>query len=169
MKKLKDWLGLIIGAIFGVIAGFLIAQPKVNKLKKQVASLQKNNAQLLARCDYLQNEFRELLVQHKALKVLQLKKKTESKGRIHENLMMQYAIRDYLELLLKRVKDGKKLSGEEKVFFKAFEGVIEGTALSTDDKARIKEYVMAQHSAEIHALRECDYTATLQALNECRF
>jgi len=166
MNKLRDWLGVIIGALFGGIACLLIMQPKVNKLKKQVAALQKNNAQLLARCDQLQKEFQELFVQHKALKALHFKKKADSKGRLQENLMMQYAIRDYLELLLKRVKTQQKFDGNEKAFFKAFEGVIEGAVLTGSDKTRVKEYVMTHHKAEIDALRVCDFAPTLQALNE---
>ena len=167
MKKLADWIIALIALLSGIVIGVLAMQPKVNKLKKQVAALQKNNAQLLARCDQLQVEFRELLVQHKALKALHFKKKADSKGRLQENLMMQYAIRDYLELLLKRVKTQQKFERDEKVFFKAFEGVIEGAALSGSDKAHVKEYVLAHHKGEIDALRECDFTLTLQALNEC--
>lgn len=167
MNKLKDWICVILATFAGFFACFLIMQPKVNKLKKQVAVLQENNAQLLARCNHLQEEFRELLVQHKALKALQFKKKADSKGRLQENLMMQYAIRDYLELLLKRVKTQQKFDNGEKTFYKAFEGVIEGAPLSGTDKAHVKEYVLAHHKGEIDALRECDFTLTLQALNEC--
>lgn len=167
MKKLTDWIIALIGLLSGILIGILAMQPKVNKLKKQVAALQNNNAQLLARCDQMKVEFRDLLVQHKALKALHFKKKADSKSRLQENLMMQYAIRDYLELLLKRVKTQQKFDRDEKVFFKAFEGVIEGAALSVSDKAHVKEYVFTHHKGEIEALRECDFTLTLQALNEC--
>lgn len=166
MKKLADWIIALIALLTGIVVGMLAMQPKINKLKKQVVSLQKNNAQLLARCDQLQTEFRELLVQHKALKALHFKKKADSKGRLQENLVMQYAIRDYLELLLKRVKTQQKFASNEKVFFKAFEGVIEGATLTGSDKAHVREYVLSHHKAEIDALRECDFAPTLQALNE---
>ena len=167
MKKLADWI--IGGLIFltGFIAAVLVMQPKINKLKKQVATLQKNNSHLLDRCSQLQTEFRELLVQHKALKALHFKKKAESKGRMQENLMMQYAIRDYLELLIKRVKHQEKFDNDEKLFFKAFEGVIDGAALSASEKVRVKEYVTAHHKADIEALKECDFALTLNELNEC--
>lgn len=167
MKKLADWI--IGGLIFltGFIAAILVMQPKINKLKKQVATLQKNNTQLLERCSHLQAEFHELLVQHKALKALHFKKKAESKGRMQENLMMQYAIRDYLELLIKRVKHQQKFDNDEKLFFNAFEGVIDGSVLSASEKVRVKEYVTAHHKADIEALKECDFTLTLNALNEC--
>ena len=167
MIKLKDWIWGAIIAISFFFLGWLSRQPSINKLKKQVITLQKNNEQLLARCDQLQTEFRELLVQHKALKVLQIKRKAESKGRLQENLMMQYAIRDYLELLLNRIKTQQKLSRDEKAFFKAFEGVIDGAVLTGSDKAHVKEYVVAHHKKELDTLRECDFAPTLQALSGC--
>ena len=43
MKKLIYWIiGLLIG-LFGFIAGALIRQPQINKLKEQVKLLQKDN------------------------------------------------------------------------------------------------------------------------------
>ena len=104
MKKAMYW---IIGGLIGIgsfLLGFLIRQPQINKLKKQVELLQKDNSKLIGLIEARQAEYKELLVQHKALKALQHRKKAASKELLAENLVMQYAIREYLSLLLKRVK-----------------------------------------------------------------
>ena len=45
--------------------------------------------------------------------------------------------------------------------------MIDGSVLSASEKVRVKEYVTAHHKADIEALKECDFTLTLNALNEC--
>lgn len=68
MKKIVYWLlgGLI--AIASFLTGFLIRQPKINKLKKQVELLQKDNRKLIEMITDKQQNYQELLIQHKALK-----------------------------------------------------------------------------------------------------
>lgn len=78
-----------------------------------------------------------------------------------ENLVMQYAIRAYLTLLLKSGRYDKKLEKDEIVFFKAFEKVIDGKKLSTGDKVKIRDYIMEHHGREIKQLKECEYTAVM--------
>ena len=166
MKKLIYWIvGLLIG-LFGFIAGALICQPQINKLKEQVKLLQKDNRRLLALVNGQQQEYQNLLVEHKALKALQFRKKAKSKERLEENLTMQYAIRAYLVLLLKSGRHGQKMEKAEVVFFNAFEKVINGKKLSTSDKVKIRDYIMEHHKADIKALRECEIAPVLQELND---
>ena len=166
MKKLIYWIvGLLIG-LFGFIAGALIRQPQINKLKEQVKLLQKDNRRLLALVNGQQQEYQKLLVEHKALKALQFRKKAKSKERLEENLTMQYAIRAYLVLLLKSGRHGQKMEKAEVVFFNAFEKVINGKKLSTSDKVKIRDYIMEHHKADIKALRECEIAPVLQELND---
>jgi hypothetical protein len=164
MKKLTYWIlgGLITALAF--LTGFLIRQPKVNKLKKQVERLQNDNGNLLNLYQSQQAKFRELLVQHKALKALNFRKKTASKEKLEENLIWQYAIKDYLKLLFKRGKHEQELEKAEIKFFNAFEQVIDGKKISTSDKVKIREYVLHRHSGEIKALKECDCSAVFQEL-----
>ena len=139
MKKAIYWiLGLLIG-LFGFITGALIRQPQINKLKEQVKLLQKDNRRLLALINGQQQEYQNLLVEHKALKALQFRKKAKSKERLEENLIMQYAIRAYLVLLLKSGRHGQKMEKVEIVFFNAFEKAINGKNLSTGDKVKKSE------------------------------
>lgn len=164
MKRFLYWLlgGLI--AIFSFLTGFLIRQPKINKLKKQVELLQKDNRRLIEMITDKQQNYQELLVQHKALKALQFRKKSAIKEQITENLVMQYAIKAYLTLLLKNGRYEKPLEKDEIVFFKSFEKVIDGKKLSTSDKVKIRDYIMERNGREIKKLRECDYVAILEEL-----
>ena len=111
-----------------------------------------------------QQNYQELLVQHKALKALQFRKKSAVKEQMIENLVMQYAIRAYLGLLLKNGRYEKPLEKDEIVFFKAFEKVVDGKKLSTSDKVKIRDYIMEHYRCEIKQLRECDYASVLNEL-----
>lgn len=164
MKNLKY---VIMGAILAVasfLTGFLIRQPKINKLKKQLELLQRDNQKLITIITGIQHSYKELLVQHKALKALQFRKKSVIKEQLTENLIMQYAIKSYLTLLLKNGRYEKKLEKDEIIFFKAFEKVINGKELSTSDKIKIRDYVMKEHTREIKELKECDYTDVFKEL-----
>jgi hypothetical protein len=77
---------------------------------------------------------------------------------------MQYAIKDYLVLLIKCGRNGEKMDKKEIVFFKSFEKVIDGKGLSASDKVKIRDYIMAQHGEDIKKLRECEYAHVLADL-----
>ena len=166
MKKIAYWLlgGLI--AIASFLTGFLIRQPKINKLKKQIELLQKDNRKLIEMITDKQQNYQELLVQHKALKALQFRKKSAIKEQMQENLVMQYAIKVYLTLLLKNGRYEKLLEKDEIIFFKAFEKVIDGKKLSTSDKVKIRDYIMELYGHEIKQLRECEYASVLDELQK---
>ena len=96
-----------------------------------------------------QTSFNNLLLQHKGLKVRQLKKKAEMKCMLEENLVLQYDMKAYLNLLLNRVKNNKKLDEEKLAFYKAFDNVIEGEKVSTNELKTIKSYVISRYRIEI--------------------
>ena len=91
-------------------------------------------------------------------------KKNASMEKITENLIMQYALNSYMELLLKRVKYEQELTKSEIAFFNAFENFIDGRKLSTKDKTKIRNFILGRYSVEIKSLKECDYKAILQEL-----
>ena len=86
-------------AIGGFFAGGLIRQPGINKLRKQVQLLQSDNKKLQKSIKRYQDSFDDLYLQYKGLKVLELKNKIEYKDKLKNNLVLQYGIKDYLELL----------------------------------------------------------------------
>ena len=164
MKKITYGIIGFFLMLGGFLTGFLIRQPKINKLKKQVELLQKDNRKLIEMITNKQQIYQELLIQHKALKALQFRKKSEIKEQMTENLVMQYAIRAYLTLLMKSGRYDKKLDKDEVVFFKAFEKVIDGKKLSTSDKVKIRDYIMEHHGHEIKQLKQCEYAVVMAEL-----
>jgi len=165
MKKLSY---LILGALLAIAAflfGFLIRQPKIDKLKKQIKLLQKECIRLQELCQSQKDDFRNLLVQHKALKAFSFKKRAVSKDKLKESLILQYAIKDYLELLFKRVQYEQELSKDEIIFFNVSENLIEGKKLSVSDKIKIRDFIFERHSIAIKKLQECDYTLIFQKLS----
>jgi hypothetical protein len=65
MKQLKYILIAIAVAIGSFLTGFLIRQPKLNKLKKQLETMQHDNQRLIALCTEQQQNL-SCSLQHKA-------------------------------------------------------------------------------------------------------
>lgn len=164
MKRLLYIFAAIGVAIASFLTGFLIRQPKMNKLKKQVETLQRDNHRLVTLCQTHKQKFQELLIQQKALKAFQFRKKATNKEQMAECLTMQYAIFEYVNVLMKRVKYNQELTKEEIRFFNAFEKAIDGKPLSASDKVIVTEFVKATHAVEIREMRECDYAEMMQEL-----
>lgn len=164
MKKIICGIISFFLMVGGFLAGFLTQQPKINNLKKQVELLQKDSRKLEAMISDQQRKFQELRIQHKAFKALQFRKKSEIKEQMTENLVFQYAIKEYLTLLLKNGRDGQKLEKDEITFFESFEKIIDGKNISTSDKVKIRDYIMEHHGCEIKQLKECEYTEIMAEL-----
>jgi hypothetical protein len=142
-------------AIAGLFTGFLIRQPGINKLRKQAQLLQSDNEKLQNCLKRHQDTFDDLYLQYKGLKVMELKNKAEYKDKLKNNLVLQYSIKDYLELLFDVTKNERKLTNEECIFYKAFDGVIEGKKINNRNFEIIKEYVISNHGKEINDLKKC--------------
>lgn len=166
MNKVFKWLLLPFTLLAGVFAGIMIRQPKINKLKKQVSTLQKQLSTLQDKMIGYQESFDNLLLQYKGLKVLQLKKKSEMKGQLEENLVLQYGMKAYINLLLERVKNGKKLEDNELSFYKSFDNVIEGKKIGHSDLETIKKYVLTKYRGQISSLVACDCSAEFKKLED---
>jgi len=166
MKKILSWIWIPFAAIAGFFLGFFVRQPKINKLKKQVLSLQKQLNSLQTKMIGYQESFDDLYIQYKGLKVLQLKKKAEYEGKLKDNLVLQYGMKAYLELLLDTVKKSRKLTDEEFAFYRAFDDVIEGKQVGKNSFSKIKEYVLSQYKHDINALKPCDCELIWQSIRE---
>lgn len=166
MKKILSWIWIPFAAIAGFFIGFFVRQPKINKLKKQVLSLQKQLGNLQSKMIGYQESFDDLFIQYKGLKVLQLKKKAEYEGKLKDNLILQYGMKAYLEMLLDTVKNSRKLTSDEFTFYRAFDDVIEGKQVGTSAFSKIKDYVASKYKREINALTPCDCSFEFQKLQE---
>ena len=133
-------------------------------------SLQKQLGNLQSKIIGYQNSFDSLYiqykVQYKGLKLLQLKKKAEYEGKLKDNLVLQYGMKAYLEMLLDTVKKSRKLTSEEFAFYRAFDDVIEGKQVGTNAFLKIKEYVLSKYKREVSTLTPCDCSAEFQQLQE---
>ena len=168
MKKILSWIWIPIAALTVFFIGFFVRQPKINKLKSQVISLQKQLGNLQNKMIGYQDSFDNLYIQYKGLKVLELKKKAEYEGKLKDNLILQYGIKAYLEMLLDTVKKSRKLTSEEFAFYRAFDDVIEGKQVGTNAFLKIKEYVLSKYKREVNALTPCDCSIEFQKLQEYR-
>lgn len=166
MKKLFKVILAAFVLVIVFVIGFLIRQPQVNKLKKQLEVLQKDNSRLLDMIRSKQAEYQELLLQHQALKALQFRKKAKSNEKLSRNLIMQYAIYEYISLLIKGGRYGKKMTNEEKAFYKAFQNVIDGKQVSDFDKENIKYFIKKRHNSDIETLKECDFAVVFHELQK---
>ena len=158
MKKIIKILLFPLIALGGFFAGFLVRQPGINKLRKQAQLLQNDNEKLQNCLKKHQDSFDDLYLQYKGLKVLELKNKAEYKDKLKNNLVLQYGIKDYLELLYDVTKKERKLTNEECIFYNSFDGVIEGKNIGNRNFEKIKEYVMNNHEKEINELKKCYLT-----------
>ena len=165
MKKIIYLILLPLGALAMFFGGFLARQPKINKLKKQIKLLQKDNGKLIDLCQCQHDDFCNLLVQHKTLKAIHFIKKASSKEKLRENLILQYALKSYIELLLKRVKYNQELDKDEIAFFNAAKNIIDGKKISAGNMVKIRDYILERHTTDINNKKECDYTLVLQELN----
>ena len=166
MNKIIKWLGYGLIGAGGIVTGLLARQPKINKLTKQVKTLQQQLSTLQEKMHAYQDSFDNLLIKYKGLKILQLKKKAEYHDKLKDNLMLQYGIKDYIIILFESSKNQRKLTNLEKVFYKSFDDVIEGKELGESTFANIKKYVLNNHENEITALKPCDYTYELQLIQD---
>lgn len=173
MKTLINWIVKHIDKIIialsalvgGTIFGTLIRQPQVNRLKKQIKRLQDGYEDIEKLYLSYNDTFNDMLIQYKGMKAFELKKKAETKKELTSCLIYQYGIKDYLNLLFDMIKKNKKLSSNERDFFFAFDGVLEGRDISKRDMETIKNYIESQHKNEIKNLISCDCDFEFEELN----
>lgn len=163
-KKAAIPLTAAIAALGGFILGGLVRQPEVNDLKHQVKQLKKQQERFVQVVDAQNEEIRDLLDRYHALKVHQVLQRSEMKKLLQDSLVFQYATADYLELMISRIESGEDPSETEGAFYCAFSNMLAGKALSEDEMAAVKSYVMPRHKEEIASLTPCDTDSALEAL-----
>ena len=157
---------MLLTLICSFLVGFFVRQPSVNKLKKQVKIMQKEIENLQSAMKGYQDVYSDMYVQYKKLKVIQIKQKAEIEGKLKDNLILQYGLKDYLTLLFDVVKKERKLSRIENIFYKSFDSVIEGKKVGKKEFENIKEYVLEKHKKEINSLKICDCTEEYEKLEK---
>lgn len=157
-----------IGSLGGAIVGVLLRQPEINKLKKQIKKLQVEIKRLQVLREEQDHQINELLIRYKSLRVYQFISKLNVRKNIRGQLILQYATKDYLELLIKRVSGEYVVTKEDTVFCNIFSKIIDGETVTDEEKQAVKEYITFKHNREIKSLQECDTTQAFERLRTIR-
>ena len=159
-------IGGALGAGAGLIVGVLIRQPEINKLKRQVKSLQAQVDALQEAVGAQKEEIAALLLKLKTLKIHQVIRSHEIKNEIREALLVQYASKDYLQLLLECAKGAHQMDKDDVRFYSAYNKLLAEKKLSNNERSCINSYVSERHQAELSSLRECDVQPTLDEIRD---
>ena len=168
MKKLYFWILSALLAVAAFFGGFFLRQPKINKLKKQVELMQKDISKLENLRLKQKEDFQELLIQHKSLKAINFKKRAIAKEKMRGNLIEQYALKEYIDLLILRVREQTELSKEELIFFNAYEKAMNIGKTSSAIQAKVQNYITNKYGTEIKKLKECDSTTAINDLSNIK-
>lgn len=155
----------MIALIGGGTAGILARQPEINRLKKQVKKLQAEIVRLQGLIDKQDSQIRELTLRYKRLMFFQFIKKRKLRGEIREQLLMQYAYHDYMDLLMTSVRNKQNsMADEDKIFFNLFEKTINNESLDEGENAAIRKYIELKHEEDLISMKEYDNETMLKRL-----
>ncbi len=163
-KTINCIIGGLLFFLLGILIGYLIRQPEINKLKKLLKQFQKEIGRLQQYSQKLHDDFQTALLHIKALKTYQSIERNKTKENANGILVLQYGMKDYFELLLHRLKTNDEMEKEDFLFFHSFDKEIEGKKLSYIDKVIIHKYIMSRHKTEIKNLQECDCSVVIKEI-----
>jgi hypothetical protein len=141
---------ILVGA-GGLIAGMLVRQPEINRLKKQVKLLQAEIARLQIVLKEQTRQVSELKIRYNAIKSLHFLEKRKVGKITRGTVIFQYAWREYLELTIHMARAGKPTE-EEKHFFVIFETLISENDVGLVEKLFLKNYIASKYDHQIRNL-----------------
>lgn len=162
-------LPVIIAGIGGSIAGFIVGalsrQPEINELKEQVRSLQAEVDRLQKLIETQNGQIRELKIRYTALKGWQFVQKSQQRGYIRGSIMYQYALKEYLEMLIDADRLGKvNLNKSEIHFYNAFGKILNSGKITDKDRNVVIEYISEKYGDEINRFQEPDLSSVMEYL-----
>ena len=148
----------ILGALLvggGFLGGALSRQPEINKLKKQVKTLQAEIVKLQLVIKEQDRQINELKIRYNTLKAYQFTEKAKQKSKVKGALMFQYCFKEYVELLVAQTKStGYTMKEEEGIFFNIFEKLMNNEEIDVEAKMYLREYIHYKYSDRINSLQE---------------
>lgn len=142
-------------ALGGFIVGALSRQPEINELKKQVRSLQQEVDRLHGVIEVQNGQIRELKIRYEALKGWQFVQKSQQRGYIRGSLMYQYALKEYLEMLIDADQFNRVVMNKSEVkFYNAFGKILNQGEISDKDREIVIEYISAKYAVQINKYQE---------------
>lgn len=158
---------VLLGTLGGVVAGALLRQPEINRLRKQVQVLQAEIQRLQALVEEQNRQIQELTVRYKTLKAWSFVEKAKQRARLEGAVMHQWAFKEYVELLCAQASE-RPLSEEERAFFNAYENLLAGLHGDKDERLIIRNYIRSKYRHEIERLVTVDASrlvASVEAVN----
>ncbi len=142
---------LVLTAAGSLAVGALSRQPEINRLKEQVRILQKEIETLRRAMQEQQRQIEELKIRYSTLKAWNFAEKQRTRGMTRGSLILHYGLRDYVELTVAQAR-GKTLKDDDLRFFNVFNAMINDQPVSDEDKAFLKDYIVARHRYQIDNL-----------------
>ena len=88
---------------------------------------------------------------------------------IQDQLVCQYAARDYLTLMFECATSDRKMTKDEIVFFKTYGKIIADNVIDDSEVEQLRPLVYAVHGSEIDGLQECDALPVLGMIQSYEF
>ena len=159
------WGFLALGTFTGGVGGYLIRQPEVNRLKAQVAVLQKETKRINGLIDECLRQIESLRKEYKTTKIIHWIERSKAKGKLKGAIMCSYCMKEYLDLEVKFLKNITPLTTEEAQFRQCFDLMLAGTMPNDNSRkvtlAYLRQYIRRDYAAQIDGLIECDLRKTL--------
>lgn len=147
-----------IGGFFGgFVAGALSRQPEINELKKQVKSLQAEVERLQGVVRVQNNEINELKIRYTALRGWNYMQKAKQRGYIKGSIMFQYALKEYLEMLIDaNESNAVRMNDREVKFYNAFGTTMNKAEINDKNRKIVLDYVREKYGTKIDNYEEPD-------------
>lgn len=142
---------VLLSAGGGTILGCAIRQPEINKLKRQVKDLQKDNTRIKQLMRQQQENLEQLMIEYSKLKFYQILDKRKLNQDVRGQICQGYEYKEYVDLLTKVLREGgdENLSEEQKGFLELCTEQIEGKELGKEKEKEINDYIMKKYKKEI--------------------
>ena len=147
----------------GYIAGALSRQPEINELKQQVRSLQKEERRLHSLIEKQAEQIKVLTVRYEALRGWDFLEKRKQKDYLRGSLMYQYALKEYLEMLIDADQtDCISLNESEVKFYNAFGKILNMGEITDKDRSLVFKYITEKYGTEIKRFEEPSFQTIFQ-------
>lgn len=137
----------------GTVLGILIRQPEINKLKKQVRALQKDNSRVKELMRRQQESYEEMLVEYSSIRFYHILVRRKIKQSIRGEIVVGYELKEYVDLLLRAINEGgiNNFSDKEKEFFEISTQLIENRNLKISEESEkfMSDYIIKKYKTKI--------------------
>lgn len=135
----------------GTVLGTLIRQPEINKLKKQIKELQKDNSRVKQLMRQQQENLEKMLVEYSSIRFYHVLTKRKIKQSIRGEIVIGYELKEYVDLLKRSIneKGVHNFSEREKEFFELSMQLIEGENMNISQEKFMSDYVIKKYKKEI--------------------